>query len=168
MGTSIMLLIIGFLLIFINVRTINKEKNYFKGILNKEEINLQEVQIEIGKLRKEFAETLLELQTEILYLKKKIDNEYSIHKNNLEYHKENENNNDKIEDIVDIDFNKVKNIKNHQELKESNLDSYKETNSLKLKQVQELIDKGLSVEEIADILKVGKGEILLIRELYLK
>ncbi|KEI13162.1 hypothetical protein Z959_01685 [Clostridium novyi B str. ATCC 27606] len=168
MGTSIMLLIIGSLLIFINIRTINKEKNSFKGILNKEEINLQEVQIEIGKLRKEFAETLLELQTEILYLKKKIDNKYSIHKNNLEYHKENENNNDKIEDIVDIDFNKVKNIKNDQELKESNLDSYEETNSLKLKQVQELIDKGLSVEEIADILKVGKGEILLIRELYLK
>ncbi|WP_242845695.1 hypothetical protein [Clostridium novyi] len=156
------------MLIFINIRTINKEKNSFKGILNKEEINLQEVQIEIGKLRKEFAETLLELQTEILYLKKKIDNKYSIHKNNLEYHKENENNNDKIEDIVDIDFNKVKNIKNDQELKESNLDSYEETNSLKLKQVQELIDKGLSVEEIADILKVGKGEILLIRELYLK
>lgn len=168
MGTSIMLLIIGSLLIFINIRTINKEKNSFKGILNKEEINLQGVQIEIGKLRKEFAETLLELQTEILYLKKKIDNKYSIHKNNLEYHKENENNNDKIEDIVDIDFNKVKNIKNDQELKESNLDSYEETNSLKLKQVQELIDKGLSVEEIADILKVGKGEILLIRELYLK
>nr|WP_242947144.1 hypothetical protein [Clostridium haemolyticum] len=69
---------------------------------------------------------------------------------------------------MDIDFNKVKNIKNHQELKESNLDSYEETNSLKLKQVQELIDKGLSVEEIANILKVGKGEILLIRELYLK
>ncbi|WP_420888751.1 DUF6115 domain-containing protein [Clostridium haemolyticum] len=91
-----------------------------------------------------------------------------MHKNNLEYHKENKNNNDKIEDIVDIDFNKVKNIKNHQELKESNLDSYEETNSLKLKQVQELIDKGLSVEEIANILKVGKGEILLIRELYLK
>lgn len=168
MGTSIMLLIIGFLLIFINVRTINKEKNSFKGILNKEEINLQEVQIEIGKLRKEFAETLLELQTEILYLKKNIDNKDSIHKNNLEYHKENKNNNDKIEDIMDIDFNKVKNIKNDQELKESNLDSYEETNSLKLKQVQELIDKGLSVEEIADILKVGKGEILLIRELYLK
>ncbi|MCD3298002.1 DUF6115 domain-containing protein, partial [Clostridium botulinum] len=83
-------------------------------------------------------------------------------------HKENENNNDKIEDIVDIDFDKVKNVKNDQELKKSNLENYKETNSLRLKQVQELIDKGLSIEEIADILKVGKGEILLIRELYLK
>ncbi|AEB75831.1 DUF6115 domain-containing protein [Clostridium botulinum] len=168
MGTAIMLLIIGILLIFINVKAINKEKNSFKGILNKEEVNLQEVQVEIGKLRKEFAETLLELQTEILELKKKINNKESIHKNNLEYHKENENNNDKIEDIVDIDFDKVKNVKNDQELKKSNLENYKETNSLRLKQVQELIDKGLSIEEIADILKVGKGEILLIRELYLK
>ncbi|KGN01874.1 hypothetical protein IRP63_07655 [Clostridium botulinum] len=168
MGTAIVLLIIGILLIFINVKAINKEKNSFKGILNKEEVNLQEVQVEIGKLRKEFAETLLELQTEILDLKKKINNKDSIHKNNLEYHKENENNNDKIEDIVDIDFDKVKNVKNDQELKKSNIESYEETNSLRLKQVQELIYKGLSVEEIADILKVGKGEILLIRELYLK
>lgn len=44
----------------------------------------------------------------------------------------------------------------------------KNENKLRIKEVRDLINKGLSIEEIADVLKVGKGEILLIKELYLK
>ena len=158
MGTAFVLLIIGICLIVLNIRGLSKEKNSFENVLNKEKVNIDDVKLEIGSLRKEFAETLLEVQREIVSIKDKLDMEENLHTNGDESYKEKTIYDDKIEnikDIVDIDFNK--------EVVED-----KKENKLRIKEVRDLINKGLSIEEIADVLKVGKGEILLIKELYLK
>lgn len=158
MGTAFVLLIIGICLIVLNIRGLSKEKNSFENVLNKEKVNIDDVKLEIGSLRKEFAETLLEVQREIVAIKDKLDMEENLHTNGDESYKEKTIYDDKIEnikDIVDIDFNK--------EVVED-----KKENKLRIKEVRDLINKGLSIEEIADVLKVGKGEILLIKELYLK
>lgn len=158
MGTAFVLLIIGICLIVLNVRGLKKEKNSFKNVLNKEKVNIDDVKLEIGSLRKEFAETLLEVQREIVSIKDKLDMEENLHTNGDESYKEKTIYDDKIEnikDIVDIDFNK-------------DVVEDKQENKLRIKEVRDLINKGLSIEEIADVLKVGKGEILLIKELYLK
>ncbi|KGM97389.1 hypothetical protein Z968_03745 [Clostridium novyi A str. 4552] len=164
MGTAVVLLIIGICLIVLNVRGIKKEKGSFHSVFNDQKINIDEVKVEIGSLRKEFAETLLEIQTEMIKLKDKLDIKEQVnikeklHINDPKSYKENTIYDDKIEDIkdiIDIDFNK-KNLED------------KNGNDLRVKEVDNLMKKGLSIEEIADILKVGKGEILLIKELYLK
>jgi Skp family chaperone for outer membrane proteins len=81
MFTAIILLIIGSVLIFLNIRAINKEKNSFQGILGETSDNMKEFEVEIGKLRREFAETLLELQTEISNLEKKLEDNSSANNN---------------------------------------------------------------------------------------
>ena len=81
MGTAFVLLIIGICLIVLNVRGLKKEKNSFKNVLNKEKVNIDDVKLEIGSLRKEFAETLLEVQREIVSIKDKLDMEENLHTN---------------------------------------------------------------------------------------
>ncbi|KEH96933.1 hypothetical protein [Clostridium massiliodielmoense] len=164
MGIAVILLIIGICLIVLNVRGLKKEKGSFHSVFSDQKINIDEVKVEIGILRKEFAETLLEIQSEMIKLKDKLDIKEQVdikeklHINDPKSYKENTIYDDKIEDIkdiIDIDFNK-KNLED------------KNGNDLRVKEVEELMKKGLSIEKIADILKVGKGEILLIKELYLK
>lgn len=171
MGTVIALLTIGIALVFFNAKAVMKEKSSFKGALHKASIDMGEVEIEIGKLRREFAETLLEIQRDIISLEKSLESlkdnnqnmrnseELKNNKDDLEFY----DNLDKMTDIMDIDFNKVKDTSNEDA-------SSKEAapNSMKINEIQRLIDKGLTVEEIADKMKVAKGEILLIKELYLR
>ena len=41
-------------------------------------------------------------------------------------------------------------------------------NSVKIDEIRKMLDKGLSVDEVAEKLSLGKGEVLLIRGLYIK
>lgn len=186
MGTAVTLFIIGVSLILLNFRAIMKEKNSFQGVLNRTEVDMKEVEVEIGKLRKEFAETLLEIQTQIVDLEKNIKSnknqaEDGLDEVHIKNYKEKVDYNDIINDIIDIDFNRIKSMKQEpkdegiaiKELdkKETNEESEikeEENNSVRIKEVEKLIDQGLSIEEISNMLKIGKGEILLIKELYLK
>ncbi|MCY6483701.1 hypothetical protein OW763_04980 [Clostridium aestuarii] len=160
MSTAIILLIAGIILIVLNIKAINKEKNSFKEAFTSASDNMQEFQVEIGKVRREFAETLLELQTQIVDIENKI--------------KLNENMNfQKIEKIErleqEIKFEEKKDV--CQEEKIENIEEIHNNtsdNSVKINEIDKLIKKGLSVEQIADKLKIGKGEVLLIKELYLK
>lgn len=199
MGTAITLILIAVILIFLNLRALLKDKRSFQGILKSSENNMDEFQVEIGKLRREFAETLLEIQTQLVELEEKvqsnndyikdqnkkcINNENDI--NNLEKCKDIASFNDKIRDIVDIDFNRIKSLDNEVKLQvennepltakenygtnveqEDNNDNA-ENNSIKIKEVEKLLNEGLNIDEISDALKIGKGEVLLIKELYLK
>lgn len=186
MFTTIILFIIGSVLIFLNIRAINKEKNSFQGILGETSNNMKEFEVEIGKLRREFAETLLELQTEISNLEKKLEGNSSVNNNThieesneinkksidkkLEYNKDTNKNYDKKS--IDTEKNDL-NIEDVEEIKEK-IEGKKDkkikenNNSIKIKEIQKLMEKGFSVEEIADTLKISKGEILLIKELYLE
>ncbi len=180
MVTTIALLILATVLIVFNLKAISKEQGSFKGVLNNAENNMEEFQVEIGKLRREFAETLLEVQTQLVDLEEKIENSnYNINIKKDDILK-NENAkdtnayqeivkyNDKINDVVDIDFNNTK--KSEKSATKIEMDDAKESlnNNIKVKEIQKMLDEGLSIEEISNNLKIGKGEVLLIKELYLK
>lgn len=186
MFTAIILLIIGSVLIFLNIRAINKEKNSFQGILGETSDNMKEFEVEIGKLRREFAETLLELQTEISNLEKKLEDNSSannnthIEENNeinkksvdkkLEYDKDTNKNHDKKIIGNEKNYPSIENVEEIKEEIEGKKDKQikENNNSIKIKEIEKLMEKGLSIEEIADTLKISKGEILLIKELYLE
>lgn len=69
MTEVVFLLLIGIALIGLNVNAIKKEKKSFSGALKDKENNMQDYEIEIGKLRRDLSETVLELQQEIEALK---------------------------------------------------------------------------------------------------
>lgn len=121
----LLLLIIGGILIILNVRALKKEKSSFQFTLNNSGNNMEEFAIQIGELRKEFSETILELQLEIQNLNE---------------------------------------IKKTSQKKNGN----NTTNSVKINEIEKLITLGLTTEEISQKLGMGKGEVLLIKQLYIK
>lgn len=195
--TAVGLLLIGIFLIAINVNTIRKEKNSFKDVLNNSESNMKDYELEIGKLRKDFAETVLELQKEIQELKVEIElkSEYKDVEDkdeNIEelYREENYENIGKLhkedkdeksidntlnnkaieyENIInDINYDVIRNEDQDIEVWESSKQQNKRHNSVKVAEISKFLDEGLSVDETAEKIGVGKGEVLLIKELYIK
>ncbi|MCR1933636.1 hypothetical protein ACQX0N_04095 [Clostridium tepidum] len=201
---AFLLITIGLILILINFKAIKKEKGSFNEVLEDSIENIDEYKEEIGLIRKEFAETLIDIQKEIEYLKKELNVLKYTYENNIgkrDSHKENLNENypKKSDDnllkanyIHNGDNNisqgineKVisKNNKNNLEkksksikdnLKNKNIknlnyeNSLEDDNSVKVNKVNKLLKEGRTVEEICEILNIGKGEVILIKELYLK
>ncbi|HAG45050.1 MAG TPA: hypothetical protein DCL31_19160, partial [Clostridium sp.] len=111
--------------------------------------------------RREFSETILELQQEILELKEKYDVKY----------KEKEYDNILEEKLELFNMPIIKEKPEEKQNKSTNLEKTKEEtleNNIKIQQIKELFEKNLSIEEIVEKSGLGKGEILLIKELYLK
>lgn len=159
---TFLLVLIGVLLIIINFKTIKNEKNTFKGTFDDVSSNLKDYDIEIGKLRKEFGETIFELQQEIQDLKGNIDN------GKIKIYKESDIDNEYINS--DIEDNEEK-VEIEQEAYIQNSDEYKlnpQENNVKINEIKEMMDKGLSIDSISEKLGMGKGEILLIEKLYHK
>lgn len=132
------LLLIGVALIVYNSISINKDKKKteihgtFSGELKSADKDMNEFNIEIGKLRIDFAETITELQREIQNLKEE----------------------------------KEEKEKNSDVYIESDIISEENTNSIKIKKVEELLNKNFTIDEISKELNIGKGEVLLIKKLY--
>lgn len=185
--TAVGLLLIGIFLIVININAIRKEKNSFSTILNNSENNMKDYDLEIGKLRKEFAETILELQKEIEELKVKrelnIEDEYieNDDENNKNLYKDEKNIdnilNSKVvehENIInDINYDVIRNenqIVTDDNEKNDNDDKKDNSghNNVRVDEISRLLDEGLLVDEIAEKIGMGKGEVLLIKELYIK
>lgn len=159
----IILLIIGVTLIFINIKVIKKDnKSLFEEKLNSIDDDSKDYNFEIGSLRKEFGETIFELQKEIEELKKevaeikkmntktndeKISND-NIDKMDLAVHK-------KIDVVVDNDIEYEENVEG-------------EEKNLKVKEIKKMMKDGLSTDEISKKLNIGKGEVLLIQKLYIE
>lgn len=151
------LVLIGAVLIIFNVRfikeddtsgkkVVKKNKNSFTRVLKDEELDLTAVDIIIGELRIEFSETLLELQKEIVELTGKVDS--------------------LIEEKVPEREGFVLPIEENEAIL-GNLNIEKEPYS-KINEIGELLRSGFSVEEISEKFQMGRGEILLIKKLYLK
>jgi hypothetical protein len=158
---TFLLILIGISLVIINVKAFKNEKNTFKETFDDVSSNLKDYDVDIGKLRKEFAETILELQQEIEDLKDNIDNEkvktYQEDEIDDEYiNSDIEENNEKDDFTEGLD-------KQHNEQK-----SEEQLNSVKINEIKEMMNEGLSVDSISEKLGMGKGEILLIEKLYLK
>ncbi|HCO74837.1 MAG TPA: hypothetical protein DIT16_08300 [Clostridium sp.] len=178
----ILLIIIGVALIATNIRAIMREENNFSKAMIDAESNIDEVDMRIVEIRSEFAKTITELQREINDLKKVNHTEF-IEKELLEKIDDSDisiSNDEYINTLVDkidsLDDNIFLQVENMDEvmddLKEEEKDSNPKkdikSNSLKVEEVKELLGEGLSEESIAQRLNIGKGEVLLIKELYLK
>ncbi len=146
----VILILIGFSLIIYSYISMKKTKklyisddkkddNSFQSILRENERDLSDYKFELGVLRKDIGESLNELQQEILDIKKAL---------NLFDEK----------DLIneDIDDTKVQNSINENYYKESS----------KTLNIRELLEEGLTDEEISEKLSVAKGEILLVKGLY--
>lgn len=159
---SIILIAVGIILIALNLNAVLKEKKSFQGQLNVKQNEMEDYKIEIGKIRKEFAETVFELQREIESLKN-----------------ENKNNMDKIilYDRLGKKVNKESNSKkpvsetnNEDKLKKHEAEKVntEDVNNIRIDEIRNLLHKNMSVDEISKKTGIGKGEILLIKELYTK
>ncbi|MDF2504513.1 hypothetical protein [Clostridium sp.] len=172
--TTIVLLIIGILLIAINVKVVKREKNSFKNVFDNASTNMKDYDVEIGKIRKEFAETVFELQKEVEGLKDRLDKNYNENDKNISYGDIETNffNNNKMDSIEISNYkDDVKEVKTIDKAEEINKNEYRDNNEInnaKVDDIEKLIKEGLSVDSISKKLGIGKGEVLLIQKLYIK
>lgn len=145
------LIVIGVILVVLNYKALKKDETSFSDVLKYKQKDMTEVEVEIGVIRRDIAESLTELQKEILDIKQHI------------------NFNNNVEDIKE-------NLETDEELISNNLTSIDEEvdvineidNKNKTEVIRELISLGLNDEEICEKLSLGKGEVLLVRNLYKK
>ena len=130
----IFLLLIGMALVFLNYKAIIKEQNSFSNALNEEQSSLSDTDLEFGKLRADFSEDILQLQSELLKLRE------------------------------DLTKNAVKEVI----IEEKPEEFINNSNSVRIDEIKAMLDKNLSLDEISEKLKIGKGEVLLLKELYIK
>jgi len=176
MGTTIFLIIIGGALIFLNVRAIKREKHSFQGSLHNAELDMTEVDIRIGELRREFTEDIAELQVELEEIKEALrkekvlnleepGNEKIKEKNKTEKKPKNKN---EVKNNIAVD-NRANGINEVNE-KVDKFENSKgnENKSVKITEVSKLLESGLTTDEVSHKLGISKGEVLLIKELYLR
>jgi hypothetical protein len=162
---KLLLIFVGLILVILNVLSIKKQNKSFKGVLGNAMENIHDEDIRIGELRREFSESILELQSEIMEMRQVLEeNNKSPESYNteLDYKSSNE---DKSEIIIEEPITRI-GVDNTC-IEDSNK-HIKNGNSEKIERIKELFSKGLSEEEIAEILHLGKGEVLLIKDLYIR
>jgi DNA-binding transcriptional regulator YiaG len=176
-----LLFFIGSILIILNVRAIRKENNSFQFKLNNAGNDMGEFEVQMGALRKEFSETILELQIEIQNLNRDFNN-YTSKINATEITEEISKEQIDMYDInkeeVTTNENETINKEENQKVKTTQNKKIKKTsqsknenntaNSVKINEIEKLVDQELTTEEIAEKLGIGKGEVLLIKQLYIK
>jgi two-component SAPR family response regulator len=141
------MILLGIVFILLGVRNLNRKKNInFSNSLKDTNDNLSDYDIKLGELRREFSETILELQQEIEQFKGVPNAEIEI----IPKQKK-----------VRIDKEELK--------KESeNIKAEDNNNNVKVNEIATLLKRGLTLDEISEKLNISKGELLLIKELYLK
>lgn len=145
----ILLIIVGITLIIVNLSVLRKEENSFLNTLKNKEENFSDTDEQLIAIRKDMAESILDIQHEIESLRNEIIK------------------------LQDAQHNKKLSIKNNElnddiELEDENTGVISEINfgnSEKTEKIKKMINKGKSDEEICNSLGIGKGEVLLIREL---
>ena len=144
-------ILLAICLIIVNIKAIKKEDKSFGNVLKYREENVTDVNIEIGQLRKDFADTILDLQKQILSLQDTVDKLKNENNKNTNTNKRAQENNE-IKTLLSQENGVIDDI---------NKDS-------KSQKIKELLDKDLSDSEICEKLSLGKGEVLLVKNLYKK
>jgi hypothetical protein len=174
-----LLILIGLTLIILNVISIKKQKKSFNGALGNAIENIDDYDIRLGELRREFSESILELQSEIMNMKETMEKDNRLNKDyDLEQDIRDERNynfkkikkiepvNLYLEDVKDIkDIEKIDNENKNEIIIDEQSNS---SNSEKVNEIKRLFSDGLSTEEISEKLHLGKGEVLLIKDLYIR
>ncbi len=159
--TFLFIILVGILLIAINFNAIKKERNSFNSILEDKVDNMEEFELRIGELKREIAETKFDFQKEIQEIK---DIYYINQSQNRTVHSIEVDSVETQEKVIDKK-NKV-NKRNSSNVYENSNDN--NSNSIKIREIGNLLKQGIDIDEIAEKLNIGKGEVLLIQELYLK
>ena len=144
-------ILLAICLIIVNIKAIKKEDKSFGNVLKYKEENVTDVNMEIGQLRKDFADTILDLQKQILSLQDTVDKLKNENNKNTNTNKRAQENNE-IKTLLSQENGVIDDI---------NKDS-------KSQKIKELLDKDLSDSEICEKLSLGKGEVLLVKNLYKK
>lgn len=165
----ILIILIGIILIILNIKAIKKENKSFDKILEREESNNdKDYDLEIIAIRKDLAETVLDLQKEIQELKISINNIKSSkiaddNKINIKSFEKEDSDNSFQKDHPINNFNEDViseiNFSNNSSVSNNNLKSDK------LEKVKLLLENGLTDDKICEELSIGKGEVLLIKSL---
>ena len=133
---TFILFLIAIILIVFNVNAVKKENSgSFTAVLKERQDNINEYDIKLGEIRKEYAENITEVQKEIEELKKQIS----------EITKKSEVMHDKIDNGVDEQKSPPK------------------TDDKKSEEIKKLLKEGKSDDEICALTGLGKGEVLLIK-----
>lgn len=169
----IILIIVGLFLIIFNYIALKKETMHFEikdnserkeenksfgQVLEKNKDELNDYKLELGVFRKNVAESLTELQEEILEIKNflnMVKEDGSLYENEVREEISNTNN-DPDGVISEINFNKKHN------------DNTKVTDSKKTESIKKLLEQGLNEDEICLELSISKGEVLLVKDLFKK
>ncbi|MDD6794990.1 MAG: hypothetical protein PUE01_06235 [Clostridiaceae bacterium] len=151
----ILLIIMGAILIFLNYKALKKDDKSFSNVLKYKKEDISDLELEIGRIRKDMAESLLDLQQEIIKLQENNDtkNQESLHKLNKVNKESFDNNKETMLSEKSNDNNGV--------INDIHVKSKTET-------IKELIDLGFSDDEICEKLSLGKGEVQLVKGLYKK
>lgn len=156
---AVILILLGILLIVFSGYSILKEnineksdKNSFSHVLRDKKNGIDERDITIGEIRREFAETITDLQMEILDLKERMNLNDDLAEAQTETHETEESETDEAESRILESGNEEKTT----------------FNGVKINDLDRLLKEGYSLDEISKNLDISKGEILLIKDLYLK
>ncbi|WP_163193196.1 hypothetical protein [Clostridium thermarum] len=146
---AVVLILSGITIIIFSLYSLLKEAkgpkgSNFQDILEDSTHSMDDTKMLIGEMRREFAETILELQQEIIRLK--------------------EGNSVVEEQITDSESEEAQDLKDMGGERET-ANSY---NNVKINDIEKLLKEGYSIDEISEKLEINKGEILLIKDLYLK
>ncbi|WBW95410.1 hypothetical protein [Oceanirhabdus sp. W0125-5] len=142
---NIVLISIGLILIITAMFEYKKDKgkHSFKKEFKNAIDNANDYKVEIGKLRKEFSETILELQKEIYQVKRLENSKSDEFLKNIENKEGNESVFSEKTDIEEVGY------------------------SSNIEMIRKLINEGKDIEEVCGLTKMPKGEVLLVKELYL-
>lgn len=150
-------IIIGAILVIFNVAYILRKEELkgeaFSVTYDSSKTSIGDEKVAAYELREEFSETILELQLEIEALKDKIESSKENIINDCVLPLEEEKN----EEIKIKKNTKGKKAKKENDIADSKTDK-----------IKKLLLQNKTVDEISEELSVGKGEVLLIKELYLK
>ncbi len=156
---AVILILLGILLIVFSSYSILKENineksdnNSFSNVLRDKEDGIDERDITIGEIRREFAETITDLQMEILDLKERMNLNDDLAEAETEEHET---------DVSETEETESKVLESGNEEKTT-------FNGVKINDLDRLLKEGYSLDEISKNLDISKGEILLIKDLYLK
>lgn len=177
---QVILILLGIVLIIYGYQSIRKEektkKNInFKDTLKESKEDLNDYKIELGILRRDIAESLTELQEEIIEIKTKLN----MPTENLNIFENKENDENISESIKEKSDEEEKYVSENEFLINSSTDEdvisdINFSNNVgnieisKVEEIKNLLEQGLTEDEVCHALSVSKGEILLVKELFKK
>ena len=159
-----LLIFIGVILVILNVFAIKKQDKSFNGALENSIENLNDYDIKIGEIRREFSESIVELQRELMDIRVAMEKSVlQVEDTDKSYDETKKIYNENESDIGIDDF-----YSSEDKVTKNSMDTSINSNTDKVQEIIRLFGEEKSAEEISEILQLGKGEVLLIKDLYIR